>query len=68
MNTLEAVTTHIREQAAAHCESSKAPGYLAGVYHDGGQTVVAHGVRTSSRGRRRAGRGWTGIDNRGGSS
>jgi len=44
MNTLEAVTTHIREQAAAHCESSKAPGYLAGVYHDGGQTVVAHGV------------------------
>jgi CubicO group peptidase (beta-lactamase class C family) len=44
MNTLEAVTTHIREQAAAHCESTKAPGYLAGVYHGGGQTVVAHGV------------------------
>src|SRR5262249_29561484 len=41
---LEAVATHIREQAAAYCESSKIPGYLAGVYHDGDQTVVAHGV------------------------
>jgi CubicO group peptidase (beta-lactamase class C family) len=41
---LEAVTTHIREQAAAYCEASKVPGYLAGVYHDGDQTVVAHGV------------------------
>jgi CubicO group peptidase (beta-lactamase class C family) len=40
----EAVATHIREQAAAHCESSKIPGYVAGVYHDGAQTVVAHGV------------------------
>jgi CubicO group peptidase (beta-lactamase class C family) len=41
---LEAVATHIREQAADYCESSKVPGYLAGVYHDGAQTVVAHGV------------------------
>jgi CubicO group peptidase (beta-lactamase class C family) len=41
---LEAVATHLREQAAAYCESSKVPGYLAGVYHDGDQTVVAHGV------------------------
>jgi CubicO group peptidase (beta-lactamase class C family) len=41
---LTAVATHIREQAAAHCESTKVPGYLAGVYHDGDQTVVAHGV------------------------
>ncbi len=43
-NPLAAVTAHIREQAAAYCESSKVPGYLAGVYHDGGQTVVAHGT------------------------
>lgn len=41
---LEAVTTHIREQAAAYCESGKVPGYLAGVYHDGAQAVVAHGT------------------------
>jgi CubicO group peptidase (beta-lactamase class C family) len=41
---LAAVATHIREQAAAYCESSKVPGYLAGVYHGGDQTVVAHGV------------------------
>src|SRR5262245_13050070 len=41
---LEAVATHIRAQAAAYCEASKVPGYLAGVYHDGDQTVVAHGV------------------------
>jgi CubicO group peptidase (beta-lactamase class C family) len=41
---LEAVATHIREQAAAYCESSKVPGYLAGVYHDGDQIVVDHGV------------------------
>jgi CubicO group peptidase (beta-lactamase class C family) len=41
---LAAVTTHIREQAATYCEPGKVPGYLAGVYHDGGQTVVAHGM------------------------
>lgn len=41
---LSDVSTHIREQAAAYCESSKIPGYLAGVYHDGNQAVVAHGV------------------------
>jgi len=40
----EAVVAHIREQAAAYCESSQVPGYLAGVYHDGGQSVVAHGT------------------------
>src|SRR5262249_11956185 len=41
---LEAVASQIREQAAAYCASSKVPGYLAGVYHDGDQTVVAYGV------------------------
>src|SRR4030095_15814232 len=40
----EGVATYLREQAAAYCESSKVPGYLAGVYHDGDQRVVAHGV------------------------
>jgi CubicO group peptidase (beta-lactamase class C family) len=41
---LEAVAAHLREQAAAYCESSQVPGYLAGVYHDGEQAVVAHGT------------------------
>jgi CubicO group peptidase (beta-lactamase class C family) len=41
---LEAVATQIREQATAFCESSTVPGYLAGVYHDGDQTVVGCGV------------------------
>jgi CubicO group peptidase (beta-lactamase class C family) len=40
----EDVATHIREQAAAFCESSSVPGYLAGVYHDGDQSVVSYGV------------------------
>ena len=47
---LEAVATHIREQAAAYCEATKVPGYLAGVYHDGDQTVVAHGVANAVTG------------------
>src|SRR5437762_10441149 len=47
---LEAVATHIREEAADYCESSKVPGYLAGVYHDGDQTVVAHGVANVATG------------------
>lgn len=47
---LEALATHIREQAAAYCESTKVPGYLAGVYHDGDQTVVAHGVANTLTG------------------
>src|SRR6266542_6622242 len=42
--TLADLTTHIRAQAATYCESGKVPGYLAGVYHDGDQTVVAHGA------------------------
>lgn len=41
---LEAVATHIREHADAYCESTRVPGHLAGVYHDGDQTIVAHGV------------------------
>jgi CubicO group peptidase (beta-lactamase class C family) len=38
------LTTHLREQVAAYCESSKVPGYLAGVYHAGQQSVFAHGL------------------------
>jgi CubicO group peptidase (beta-lactamase class C family) len=41
---LSDVAMYLREEASAYCESSKIPGYLAGVYHDGDQTVVAHGV------------------------
>jgi CubicO group peptidase (beta-lactamase class C family) len=47
---LEAVTTHIREQAAAHCGPGRVPGYLAGVYHDGAQAVVAHGLANAATG------------------
>jgi len=41
---LDAVATDIREEAAAYCRSSNVPGYVAGVYHDGDQAVVAHGM------------------------
>ena len=41
---LEAVSAYLRGQAAAYCDSNDVPGYLAGVYHDGDQVVVAHGV------------------------
>jgi CubicO group peptidase (beta-lactamase class C family) len=43
-STLSDVATHLREQAAVSCDSTKIPGYLAGVYHGGDQAVVAHGV------------------------
>ncbi len=43
-NTLSGVAAYIREQAAAYCQSTGVPGYLAGVYHDGDETAVAHGV------------------------
>jgi CubicO group peptidase (beta-lactamase class C family) len=49
-DTLSAVATHIREQAAAYCEASKVPGYLAGVYRDGEQAIVAHGVANLATG------------------
>lgn len=42
--TQSELATRIREQAATYCVSSKIPGYLAGVYHDGTETVVAHGL------------------------
>lgn len=49
-HVLEGAAAHIREQAAAYCESAKVPGYLAGVYHDGAQAVVAHGVANTVTG------------------
>lgn len=50
MHTLERVATHVRERAAAYCETNGVPGYLAGVYHDGQQTVVAHGTANVATG------------------
>ena len=44
ISTLSDVATHIREEAAAFCEASRVPGYLAGVYHGGDQIVVSHGA------------------------
>ena len=38
------LSTYLREQVAAYLESSKVPGYLAGVYHAGQQFVVARGL------------------------
>jgi CubicO group peptidase (beta-lactamase class C family) len=47
---LSAVATGLRDQVAAFCDSSNVPGYLAGVYHDGDQTVLAHGVANAATG------------------
>lgn len=49
MNALD-IATHIREQAAAYCESSRVPGYLAGVYQGGEQAIVSHGVANAATG------------------
>ena len=43
-SVLDAAAAHIREQATVYLDASKVPGYLAGVYHDGGQAVMAHGI------------------------
>src|SRR5262245_3147606 len=48
--SLKAVATHVREQAAAYCASSKVPGYLAGVHRGGEQVVVSHGVANAATG------------------
>jgi CubicO group peptidase (beta-lactamase class C family) len=42
--SLAEVGTYIRHQAAAYCESSNVPGYRAGLYHAGDQSVIARGV------------------------
>ena len=43
-SVLDAAAARIREQAAAYLEASRIPRYLAGVYHDGGQAVIASGT------------------------
>lgn len=47
---LSDVAKQIQEQAIAYCESTKVPGYLAGVYHGGEQVVVSHGVANNVTG------------------
>jgi CubicO group peptidase (beta-lactamase class C family) len=37
-------STHLYEHIATTCQSSKVPGYLAGVYHDGHRSIAAYGV------------------------
>lgn len=41
---LPAAAADIREQVAAFAASTRIPGYLAGIYHAGDETVVAHGL------------------------
>jgi CubicO group peptidase (beta-lactamase class C family) len=49
-HVMEAAAADLRDQAAAFCESSKVPGYLAGVYHDGRQAIVGHGLANAVTG------------------
>jgi len=42
--TLSSLATQLREQITAYVKSSKVPGYLAGAYHAGQQSVIAHGL------------------------
>lgn len=51
-SVLDAAAARIREQAAAYLEATRIPWYLAGVYHDGGQAVAAHGTANVVTGRR----------------
>lgn len=46
MNEIE----HISERAAAFCEATQVPGFLAGIYHRGEQAVIAHGVANVATG------------------
>jgi CubicO group peptidase (beta-lactamase class C family) len=47
---LEAVREHLSAEAADLCGSGRVPGYLAGVYHAGEQTVVAEGLANVTTG------------------
>ncbi|MGP3921195.1 serine hydrolase domain-containing protein [Nonomuraea sp. 10N515B] len=49
-NALHTVEAQIREQVAAYCESNNVPGFVAGVYHAGEQTVVANGTANVATG------------------
>jgi CubicO group peptidase (beta-lactamase class C family) len=48
MRTRETIATDIRDQATAYCAATGVPGYLAGVWHDGAETVVAHGLANAA--------------------
>ena len=50
MSERERCATHIREQAASYCAANRVPGFVAGVYHGGAETVVSHGVANVSTG------------------
>jgi CubicO group peptidase (beta-lactamase class C family) len=47
---LDTVAKHLRERATEYCASSGVPGYLAGVYHAGDETIVAHGAANLATG------------------
>jgi CubicO group peptidase (beta-lactamase class C family) len=42
--TQSSLATQLRDQIASYRESTKIPGYVAGVYHAGQKSVVAHGI------------------------
>jgi CubicO group peptidase (beta-lactamase class C family) len=48
MSTRDTIAADLREQAAAYCASTGVPGYLAGLWHDGAETVVAHGTANAA--------------------
>ena len=41
---LDEITAELRARSGRFCDSTGAPGYVAGVYHGGEETVVAHGL------------------------
>ncbi|NUP76269.1 MAG: beta-lactamase family protein [Nonomuraea sp.] len=49
-NALHTVEAHLRELAAASCESDGIPGFVAGVHQAGEQVVVAHGIANVATG------------------
>jgi CubicO group peptidase (beta-lactamase class C family) len=50
MTDLEVVADGIRERAQAFCEANTVPGYVAGVYHRGVQSVTAYGIANIATG------------------
>jgi len=40
---LSAISKQLNDQIATSCDTSKLPGYVAGVYHKGEQVIVSHG-------------------------
>jgi len=47
---LEGVATGVGQRVADYCGSAGVPGYLVGVYHDGEQSIVAHGTANTATG------------------